>query len=100
MADPHTAVGLAAARLSADQVPASSVQVALSTAHPAKFSEAVAEALHSFTSFNFERDVLPEEFKGLLEKEKRVIDVSAAEVDLVKQVIEDHVDSGTATASV
>lgn len=97
MVDPHTAVGLAAARL---YPPSSSVQVALSTAHPAKFSEAVAQALHSFSSFDFERDVLPEEFKGLLEKEKRVIEIPAAEVNLVKRVIEDHVDVGTSTASV
>ena len=39
--------------------------------------------------FNFERDILPEEFKGLLEKEKRVIDVERADVGLVKAVIED-----------
>jgi threonine synthase len=32
--------------------------------------------------------VLPDEFRGLLEKEKRVIDVERAEVDLVKAVIE------------
>jgi threonine synthase len=32
--------------------------------------------------------VLPEEFRGLLEKEKRVIDVEKPEVELVKAVIE------------
>lgn len=103
MVDPHTAVGLSAARLSADQVPSSGVQVSLSTAHPAKFSEAVAQALRSFSSFDFDRDVLPEEFKGLLEKEKRVIDVPAAEIDLVKHVIEKHVkieQSGSSSGSV
>jgi threonine synthase len=31
--------------------------------------------------------VLPEEFRGLLEKEKRVIDVEKPEVELVKAVI-------------
>jgi threonine synthase len=31
--------------------------------------------------------VLPDEFRGLLKKEKRVIDVESAEVDLVKAVI-------------
>jgi threonine synthase len=36
---------------------------------------------------------LPEEFKGLLEKEKRVIDVPAPEVELVKRVIKEHVDA-------
>lgn len=59
----------------------------LSTAHPAKFSEAVTRALAGSASFDFERDVLPSEFKGLLEKPRRVIDVPAPEVNLVKQVI-------------
>ena len=39
-------------------------------------------------SFDFERDVLPPEFKGLLERERRVIDVEGADVELVKKVIE------------
>lgn len=66
--------------------------MSLSTAHPAKFSEAVAEALRSFPAFEFDRDVLPEEFQGLLQKEQRVIDVESADVDLVKSVIESKVD--------
>ena len=48
----------------------------------------MASALEKEESFNFERDVLPEEFKGLLEKERRVIDVSSADVELVKAVID------------
>ena len=48
----------------------------------------MARALEKEESFNFERDVLPEEFKGLLEKERRVIDVSSADVELVKAVID------------
>lgn len=62
-------------------------QVVLSTAHPAKFSEAVTRALEGSPSFDFESDVLPPEFKGLLEKPRRVIDVPAPEVELVKEVI-------------
>lgn len=62
----------------------------LSTAHPAKFSEAVTRALETESKFDFERDVLPEEFKGLLERKRNVIDVKAAEVDLVKNVIEQY----------
>jgi hypothetical protein len=50
------------------------VQVVLST-HPAKFSEAVTKALSTLQGFDFERDVLPQEFRGLLEKEGRVVDV-------------------------
>lgn len=67
-------------------------QVVLSTAHPAKFSEAVTRALKASPSFNFERDVLPLEFKGLLEKPRRTIDVPAPEVELVKQVIINTLD--------
>ncbi len=66
-------------------------QIVLSTAHPAKFSEAVTRALQGSPSFDFERDVLPAEFKGLLERERRVIDVEAPDVELVKRVIEKYV---------
>lgn len=72
----------------------------LSTAHPAKFSEAVTRALQDTASFNFERDILPPEFKGLLEKERKVIDVEAPSVDLVKQVIERFASSTVAPAEV
>ena len=70
------------------------IQVSLSTAHPAKFSEAVAEALSSFPAFDFDRDVLPEAFQGLLQMEQRVIDVESANVDLVKSVIDSKVGTG------
>ncbi|KAH8097105.1 tryptophan synthase beta subunit-like PLP-dependent enzyme [Cristinia sonorae] len=86
--DPHTAVGLAAAHRVARTNSPSTIQVVLSTAHPAKFSEAVTRALSDAPSFDFERDVLPEEFKGLLERKRNVIDVEAPDVDLVKKVIE------------
>ncbi|KAL7284579.1 hypothetical protein ACG7TL_001872 [Trametes sanguinea] len=101
IADPHTAVGLCAARRVAPQNPPQTRQIVLSTAHPAKFSEAVTRALQGSPSFNFERDVLPTEFKGLLERERRVIDVEAAQVDLVKKVIERFADpAGEVGASV
>ena len=57
--------------------------------------------MHDAPNFNFERDVQPPEFKGLLEKERRVIDVRGPIVDLVKEVIErfavgdDAVQKGT-----
>ena len=63
----------------------------LSTAHPAKFSEAVTKALATSQGLNFERDVLPQEFRGLLEKERRVIDVDEPSEELVKKVIESKV---------
>jgi threonine synthase len=68
------------------------VQVVLSTAHPAKFSEAVTKALSEQQSFDFERDVLPQEFRGLLEKERNVIDVDEPREELVKNVIKSKVD--------
>ncbi|KAJ7057087.1 tryptophan synthase beta subunit-like PLP-dependent enzyme [Mycena amicta] len=88
VADPHTAVGLAAGKIVASKEPTVNHQIMLSTAHPAKFSEAVAQALCHNRSFDFERDVLPPEFVGLLDKERNVVDVPRAEVDLVKGVIE------------
>ena len=65
----------------------------LSTAHPAKFSEAVTSALSTSQGFDFERDVLPQEFRGLLEKERRVVDVDEPNKELVKKVIESKVGS-------
>ncbi|THH30480.1 hypothetical protein EUX98_g3691 [Antrodiella citrinella] len=96
IADPHTAVGLAVARRVAQHkyvsLSASTIQVVLSTAHPAKFSEAVTRALSNAPSFDFERDVLPEEFKGLLERKRNVVDVEAPDVELVKKVIEKYAE--------
>ncbi|KIY44485.1 tryptophan synthase beta subunit-like PLP-dependent enzyme [Fistulina hepatica ATCC 64428] len=88
IADPHTAVGLAAADAVAQNNFANVYQIVLSTAHPAKFSEAVSQALESSCDFDFERDVLPQEFRGLLQKEKRIIQVERPDVELVKAVIE------------
>ncbi|KIK55528.1 hypothetical protein GYMLUDRAFT_175318 [Collybiopsis luxurians FD-317 M1] len=89
--DPHTAVGLNAAMRMAQHNPASMKQIILSTAHPAKFSEAVSAALKNSPEFDFDTQVMPEEFNGLLQKEKRVIDVQGPEVELVKRVIEERV---------
>jgi threonine synthase len=67
--------------------------VVLSTAHPAKFSEAVTKALSTSRGFDFEQDVLPQEFRGLLEMERRVVDVDEPSIELVKKVIESKVGS-------
>ncbi|KAF8131020.1 tryptophan synthase beta subunit-like PLP-dependent enzyme [Boletus edulis] len=48
LADPHTAVGLCAAEVFAKSNSTTTVQVVLSTAHPAKFAEAVQRAHPSF----------------------------------------------------
>ncbi|KZV63071.1 tryptophan synthase beta subunit-like PLP-dependent enzyme [Peniophora sp. CONT] len=89
IADPHTAVALAAATRIAP-TNSGSTRIVLSTAHPAKFSEAVTKALNGSMGLNFERDVLPKEFVGLLERERRVIDVERPSVDLVKEVVEKY----------
>lgn len=64
------------------------VQIVLSTAHPAKFSEAVNKALKNSPSFNFDGEVLPMEFRGLLDLPRRVIEVERPDKELVKQAIE------------
>ncbi|OBT90480.1 threonine synthase [Pseudogymnoascus sp. 03VT05] len=72
--DPHSAVGIAASLRSmsrAEGVP----HISLATAHPAKFAGAVEVALKG-KEFDFS-SVLPEEFVGLQEKERRVTDVPA-----------------------
>jgi threonine synthase len=71
------------------------VQVVLSTAHPAKFSEAVTKALSASQGFDFERNLFPQEFRGLLEKERRVIDIDEPSEELVKKVIESKVASAS-----
>ncbi|KAI8983484.1 threonine synthase [Pilobolus umbonatus] len=92
--DPHTAVGVKAAedyikRTHIKTYPAGAdVLICLATAHPAKFSEAVETALTSSPKFNFTKDVLPKEFIGLLDKERRVTHVERADSKLVIDVIE------------
>jgi threonine synthase len=65
------------------EVPVSVLQTAQK-----EFSETFSRALEQLPNFNFDRDVLPKEFIGLLDREKRVIDVETADIDLVKAVIE------------
>lgn len=91
--DPHTAVGVEAARRSARRAPPGVPIVALSTAHPAKFAGAVTLALEEEDGFEFDAKVLPAEFVGLDEKEKRVQEVAndwIAVRDLVKAEVEDE----------
>nr|ODN93857.1 threonine synthase [Cryptococcus depauperatus CBS 7841] len=72
--DPHTAVGLTAQERSANKAPLDTTWVTLSTAHPAKFLDAVELALSPshYPQFDFRRDVLPDELKKLEGLEKRV----------------------------
>ena len=80
--DPHTAVGFKAAQNQARARAGAGAgawvhQIILSTAHPAKFAEAVEASLQNESSFDFTRDVLPAEMVGLLEKERRVLHVKS-----------------------
>jgi threonine synthase len=81
--DPHTAVGIAAAR--AQRRDKSVPMIALATAHPAKFPDAVEDATGV-------RPALPDRLAGLMEAEERC-DVLANDFDVVRAYISDHVRS-------
>ncbi|KAJ1979041.1 threonine synthase [Dimargaris verticillata] len=89
--DPHTAVGIKAAEVLTARNPTEyqeAYNVCLSTAHPAKFSGAVTEALTAGgATFAFD-EVLPPQFVGLLEKPRRCLDASPGTTANVKQTIE------------
>jgi threonine synthase len=70
--DPHSAVGVTASERSIAGADSQKYHISLSTAHPAKFSGVVTAALADEPNFNFEEQVLPDEFKALSTKEKRV----------------------------
>lgn len=89
--DPHTAVGVCATKRQMAKDNDKSIQyISLSTAHPAKFAEAVNEALSSFEGYSFEKDVLPDELKVLSTLEKKLKFVEKADVELVKSAIEEE----------
>ena len=71
--DPHSAIGIAASNRSMARTSTDDTHhISLATAHPAKFASAVQLALNGLDGFNFEEDVLPKEFEGLMEKERRL----------------------------
>jgi threonine synthase len=77
--DPHTAIGVNAAYRSVKvSAPPTTHHIALSTAHPAKFSNAVERALPDEMD-HFRANVLPQEFKGLEDKPRRVSHVKKAD---------------------
>ncbi|OKL58802.1 Threonine synthase [Talaromyces atroroseus] len=73
--DPHSAVGVNAAKRSIARTAPHVHHISLSTAHPAKFLDAVTLALKDEPGFDFDSQVLPDEFKALASKEKRVTSV-------------------------
>ncbi len=70
--DPHTAVGITAAKRSIGRAGLDLPHISMSTAHPAKFSQAVQLALKDEGSFDFDKSVLPPELHRLSQMEKRV----------------------------
>ncbi|RAI60870.1 threonine synthase [Roseicella frigidaeris] len=81
LADPHTAIGTAAARAAAPRDPAIPVVVA-ATAHPAKFPDAVARATG-------QRPPLPPRLADLPAREER-FSVLPAELDAVEDFVRAH----------
>ena len=93
--DPHSAVGVAAALRSIERAPPpETLHIALATAHPAKFSSAVTEALEEKEKgFRFE-DVLPEQFVGLEKLPRRVTDFKKSDgLEGLKALIRSRVAS-------
>jgi threonine synthase len=75
--DPHTAIGLAAAR--GAELPADVPVVTLATAHPAKFRDAVERATG-------QRPLLPARIGGLFEREERYAQLPA-DIDAIEAYI-------------
>ncbi|WFD31920.1 threonine synthase [Malassezia sp. CBS 17886] len=90
LVDPHTAVAFEAANRVMNDPPRP--QIILSTAHPAKFSDAVVSSISEHSDEAralqyFHDKVLPTEMQGLLERERRVTQVRPQDA---------HVPAGTA----
>ncbi|KAI9742272.1 MAG: threonine synthase [Claussenomyces sp. TS43310] len=89
--DPHTAISVAAALRSAEAAPGVD-HVALSTAHPAKFSHAVEMALEKEKGFQFD-DVLPSQFVGLKDLPRRLVHVQKRSgLASIRKLIVDEVE--------
>lgn len=91
--DPHSAIGVAAALRSLGGDGRGKHHVALATAHPAKFSNAVEMALKDQPGFDFET-LLPEQFVGLDEMERRCTEVKpGAGWEDVREIVRREVDA-------
>ncbi|KAK9692649.1 threonine synthase [Basidiobolus ranarum] len=88
MLDPHTDVGIHASESVKAQF-SDYYTISLSTAHPAKFSAAVEKALLGTSDFTFE-SVLPKEFIGLLDKERRCLHIKENTAEAVKRALVDQ----------
>lgn len=92
--DPHSAIGVAASLRSIQRTTSSGTHhISLATAHPAKFAKAVDLALKDEEGFSF-NTVLPKEFIGLEQKERRVTVVpKGAGWEGVRKIVEDEVEA-------
>jgi threonine synthase len=91
--DPHSAIGVAASLRSIKRTTSSTHHISLATAHPAKFANAVDLALKDEAGFSF-GTVLPEEFVGLEQKERRVRVVPRdAGWEGVRAIVEEEVEA-------
>ncbi|SSD60044.1 probable Threonine synthase [Saccharomycodes ludwigii] len=90
--DPHTAVGVTVAYKEKAKCNDSQglEYICLSTAHPAKFADAVNKALSGFTAYSFEKDVLPEELAKLATLPKKLKFIEKADIKLVETAIEEE----------
>ncbi|KAF2238399.1 tryptophan synthase beta subunit-like PLP-dependent enzyme [Viridothelium virens] len=89
--DPHSAIGVTAALRSAKATPGVH-NVALSTAHPAKFSHAVELALKEEKEFQF-KDILPPQFVGLEDLPRRITHAQkSGGLEGVRKIIMDEVE--------
>jgi threonine synthase len=88
--DPHSAIGVAAAKRSIGRSGSHIPHISLATAHPAKFSEAVNLALKHENGFDFEKRVLPPELLGLAQMEKRVTTVENS-WETVREIVKKQV---------
>ncbi|KAK9384594.1 tryptophan synthase beta subunit-like PLP-dependent enzyme [Lipomyces mesembrius] len=82
--DPHTSVGVTASLRHLD---GKHTYVSLSTAHPAKFGDAVDQALQGKDAYSFD-NVLPDAFKALKNLPKKVTVIEEPDKELVKAAIE------------
>jgi len=91
--DPHTAVGMKATynQLEKDGQDSGFQYICLSTAHPAKFADAVNKSLEGFENYSFEKDVLPEELRKLSTLPKKIKLVSRADLQLIKKAIDEEI---------
>ncbi|EPX70755.1 threonine synthase [Schizosaccharomyces octosporus yFS286] len=89
--DPHTAVGIETGLRCLKASP-NVTYICLSTAHPAKFDNAVNLALKSFPGYDFNKQVLPVEFHGLMDAERRSVEFGKPNIERLEQLIETTLD--------